>query len=139
MKRILISFFSLILFICSCDLPKYYFSSAPECNSETTNDLEQKNQENLIAMLKDRQPKDYRYFFKTFKEEGKFIYMVTNFRNDESCFDVKILVDTWDKLAGMKRTNGYSYPKELYDLNWEIKSTGRKETIRYIDMHRIID
>lgn len=139
MKLNFILFLLLIFSFCSCDLPKHYFSSAPECNSDTTNDLDQENQQLLINKLKNKTPEDYRYFFKTFKEEEKFIYMITNFRSNESCFNVKILVDKWDKLAGMKRTNGHSYPIELYDLTWEIKSITGKETVRYIDMHRIID
>ena len=129
----------MLIFIPSCDFPEHYFKSEPECKSDTSNDLKEENQKLSVAKLKDKAPTDYRYFFKTFQEEGINTFMITNFRNDESCFDVKVLVDKWDKLAGMKRTNGKSYPRELYDLKWEIKSINGSETVKYIDMHKIID
>ena len=43
------------------------------------------------------------------------------------------------KLAGMKRTNGVSYPEELYDLKWSLETLNGKPVILYHDMHRIID
>lgn len=90
-------------------------------------------------MLQNKSPVDFRYFFKTFQEEGNHTFMITNFRNKESCFDIKVLVNKWDKLAGMKRTNGVSYPRELYDLKWEIKLINGEKFVEYIDMHKIID
>ncbi len=138
MKRILL-FASILIFTSSCDFPKHYFTPEPVCTSETADDLKTENQKTLVANLKNKQPKDYRYFFKTFEEGAYHTFMITNFRNDESCFDIRVLVDKWDKLAGMKRTNGYSYPNELHDLNWEIQSINGENIIKYIDMHKIID
>jgi len=66
-------------------------------------------------------------------------FMVTSFRTSKACFDVTILVENWDKLAGMKRTNGYSYPKELYDLKWELVGDEGMKLVKYVDMHQIID
>ena len=129
----------ILVHISSCDFPEHYFTPEPACQTNTTNDLEKENQKILVEKLKDKKPNDFRYFFKTFKEEGNQTFMITNFRNDESCFDIKILVENWDKLAGMKRTNGKAYPKELYDLNWKIKLNNGEEVVQYIDMHRIID
>ena len=133
-KQILIFIITLISFS-SCDFPEHYFTPEPECISQNTDDLKNANQKTLIEKLENKTPNDFRYFFKTFEEEGNQIFMITNFRNDESCFDIKILVDRWDKLAGMKRTNRKSYPKELFDLKWKIEES----TIKYIDMHKIID
>jgi hypothetical protein len=50
-----------------------------------------------------------------------------------------MLVSVWDKLDGMKRTNGKSYPRELHRLEWEIVTTGQQAIIRYVDMRRVID
>ena len=132
-------FVPILMFISSCNFPEHYFTSEPECKSETANDLNKKNQKALVNELKNRTPNDFRYFFETFKEQGNKIFMITNFRNENSCFTIKMLVDKWDRLAGMKRTNGNSYPKELYDLKWEITSIDGEEIVRYIDMHKIID
>jgi len=137
-QQILILIITLIS-IGSCDFPEYYFTSEPECKSENTDDLKEENQKILIEQLKSKTPSDFRYYFKTFEEEGNNTFMITNFRNEDSCFDIKILVEKWDKLAGMKRTNGYSYPKELFDLKWELIMNNEKEIVKYIDMHKIID
>lgn len=137
--KILQFLFLLLLSITSCDFPEHYFIDAPVCTADTTNDLQPEKQKVLIAQLQNQQPSDYRYFFKTFVEKGSDTYMITNFRNETACFDIKILVDKWDKLAGMKRTNGVSYPKELYDLKWEILSVNDQQVVRYLEMHDIID
>lgn len=137
--------FFLILFLAnSCDLPEHYFVSAPECIAEnemlqTGDPLTAENQQFLRDSLRNKSPKDFRYFFKTFEEEARNTYMITNFRNDTTCFDIKILVDNWDKLAGMRRVNGKAYPKELYDLKWQITNVSGQEEVVYIDMHDIID
>ena len=128
-----------LLSITSCDFPEHYFADAPACVSDTTTNLKPEKQKALVAQLQNQQPSDYRYFFQTFVEEGNNTYMITNFRNKTACFDIKILVDKWDKLEGMKRTNGVSYPKELYDLKWEIQSINGQSIIRYLEMHDIID
>jgi len=138
MKRILI-FISVLTFASSCDFPEHYFQTKPICHSESTDDLSRENQIRLVNRLENKNPADFRYFFKTFEEEGNNTFMITNFRNEESCFDIKILVNKWDKLAGMKRTNGVSYPQELYDLVWEIKSIQGEKIVEYVDMHKIID
>lgn len=130
--------------LASCDFPEHYFSPVPECNAGAPNrdkgdELTEASQKLLIKKISKNKPEDYRYFFKTFVEEGDNTYMITNFRNKESCFDVKILVENWDKLIGMKRTNGRSYPEELFDLKWVIELRNGNEEVIYKDMHRIID
>jgi hypothetical protein len=92
-----------------------------------------------VAMLQHKKPLDFRYFFKRFESEGNITFMIINFRNSEFCFDVKMLVNKWDKLAGMKRTNGVSYPKELIDLQWKVKSINGVNVVEYMDMRKIID
>lgn len=138
-------FIILIVFVlASCDFPLHYFAPAPACNTKGTqlnyeSALAVENQNLLRNELKNKEPQDYRYFFQTFIKEGGNTYMVTNFRNHVDCFDIKILVDKWDKLGGMLRTNGFSYPNELYDLKWEITTKNGMEEVLYMDMHRIID
>ena len=143
MRKFLIIIFVLSI-ISSCNFPEHYFSPAPECKSQTetsknNDDLTPANQTTLRNKIRNAKPKDYRYFFKTFIEEANNSYMITNFRNNESCFNIKMLVAKWDKLAGMKRTNGVSYPNELYDLKWEIRTINGKEEVVYKNMHSIID
>jgi len=139
-KRFLIpTFIAALTVFLSCDVPDNYFKPVPDCVSDTANDLNVTSQKKLVDKLQDQKPSDFRYFFKSFEEEGDQTYMITNFRNEESCFDIRLLVDKWDKLAGMKRANGVSYPKELYDLEWEIVETEAGIVASYVDMHRIID
>ncbi len=67
------------------------------------------------------------------------MYMVVNRRNATHCFDALILTEKWDKLNGMKQTNGVSYPEELYELQWTIEErNGKKESI-YQDIFPVID
>lgn len=92
----------------------------------------------VLDILQHKTPEDFAYVFETFTE-GEPTYMMTSFRNEEYCFSVKVLVNNWNKLAGMRRTNGYSYPKTLVNLKWEIKEIQGTPTVVYKDMRRIID
>ena len=124
--------------------PKYYFSAKPTCNSDesifTEQTYEDLNYQNKVhQILATSSPKQFRYFRKTFLIENGTDYLVTNFRNDHQCFDVKLRLEDLGKLVGMKRTNGHSYPVELYDLKWSLEKRDGKTEIIYLDMHRIID
>lgn len=132
----------LIMFIClifnSC------FNPSPECVAtkqafqQQYDPASEAYQNEVINILQDKKPTDFGYAFETFIE-GDPVYMMTSFRNEEYCFSVKVLVDNWDKLAGMRRTNGYSYPKALVNLQWTIKNINNKAVVVYEDMRRIID
>lgn len=89
--------------------------------------------------MRTSKPEDYRYFFKNFHENDNQTFMTTNFRNATKCFDIDILVDDSEKLAGMKRTNGVSYPSELINLKWKILEKDGNITIVYEDMNWIQD
>ncbi len=120
------------------DLPKHYFSPTPDCNSHTIQvhePLSAAYQTQVVEILKNKRPEDFRYFFKTFIDEKDSTGMLVNFRNDSLCFDVKMLIKNWEKLEGMHKTNGRSYPQELYDLNWHLV----ENKIVYLDMHEVID
>lgn len=143
LKQILVALL-IISMIVSCNFPEQYFSPKPECleqeNSfKSINPLSQAYQSEVRAVLENKSPEDFRYFFVRFVEEQNKDYMLTNFRNKKSCFDVKMLVDKWDKLGGMKRTDGKSYPEELYDLKWKLTNIDGKQEVVYSDMHKIID
>ena len=132
----------LVLGFVSC--PKDYFVKMPECIKqeafqENLNPISEEYQSEVLVLLRDKNPDEFRYKFETFLQEDGNIFMLTNFRNNEFCFDAKLLVNKWDKLGGMKRTNGKSYPKELYELKWKIDNINGLEQIVYLDMHRIID
>lgn len=134
----------IVVILGACNVPDHYFTPAPECTTKQSKEykageLTEIVQSDLRNRLKKKSPKDYRYFFETFSEEGKSIYMITNFRNDRECFNIKVLVNKWDKLEGMRKANGESYPSELYDLKWELRTINGQEEVVYIDMHRIID
>jgi len=139
------TFLFILLFFSSCDFPEHYFEPKPECQNSieyfnTTDSTSEEYQAKAINnILRHSRPQDFRYFFKTFIEAGQNTYMLTNFRNNEHCFDVKVLVEDWKKLGGMRRTNGKSYPNELYDLNWSIITINGKQEVFYVDMHDIID
>jgi hypothetical protein len=134
------------LLIAFITLPKAYFLSRPDCNNTFDHSLPGREdftstdyQQEVIKLLESRQPEDFRYFFKTFLSEGDNHYMIVNFRNSEQCFDVKMKVNKWDKLTGMRQTNGQAYPEELHELAWAIKEAGGRKEVLYQDMHAIID
>ena len=147
MKKIIIPILilaSLMILIGKSCCPKYYFSASPICNSDNSIFEEQNyDQEaylnNVHQILATTKPEQFRYFRKTFLIENGTDYLVTNFRNDHQCFNVKLRLENLGKLAGMKRTNGRSYPVELYDLKWSLETRNGKTEIFYLDMHRIID
>lgn len=129
----------LLISLSSCD----YYSKKPECTNKDSffdnNDpMTETYQEKVKDVLKITIPEDFRYFFKTFTGDNNE-YLMVNMRNDEYCFDAKILVENWDKLAGMRKKNGKSYPEELYNLKWKLEKSGESENIVYLDMNKIID
>jgi len=120
--------------------PRYYFAAEPLCVA-SFKDLssEEAYEQAVLQTLRGQKPSDFRYFFQTFLQEDNKDYLVVNMRNKDFCFHAKILVENWDKLAGMKRTNGASYPKELYQLEWEIVKKDGQDVIFYKNMRTIID
>ncbi len=129
----------LLIFLSACGLPEHYFSPKPECKSVEASKLKAKSHQELISILSTKKSEEYRYFFNYFADRCDDIYINVNFRNEESCFDIMMYVDKWDKLGGMKKANGKSYPEELYDLEWEIIMIDGVESVKYVDMHSIID
>lgn len=134
-----IAFLFAVLLISSCEL----MPPPPECvETDPFEDLDPNSNEYQSAAifhLEVSQPESFRYFFKTFVEEKAGTYMWLNFRNDTQCFDVKMLVEKWDKLAGMRKVNGKSYPKELVNLKWTIETIEGNKTVVYQEMNTIID
>jgi len=136
--------FLFISLLSSCSFPEHYFTKDPICIPTSAlfpnqNQLSPANQAHYIGEFLSLKPAAFRYYFKGFVEDGNDTFMITNFRNDAVCFDIKVLVDKWDKLGGMRRTNGRAYPNELYDLQWSIEDSNGEKQIKYIDMHKIID
>lgn len=133
--KYLLFFFSLFIFQ-SCEL----YPKVPDCNIPvelTQLDLSKEKYEDVVfSYLQNSDPEDYRYFFKTFLEKGNSTSMLVNFRNENTCFDVEILVKDWSILSGMRKVNGKSYPKELRNLKWELLDG---QLVKYLSMDRIID
>jgi len=136
--------YTLLFLLTACDFPEHYFTSQPVCVQEEiftkfSDSTDAEYQKIALEKLSHKKPHEFRYFFKTFLEENQQTYMLTNFRNETTCFDVKLRINKLGKLAGMYRLNGRSYPKELYDLKWTSNTFQGKNEIVYIDMHDIID
>jgi hypothetical protein len=123
--------------------PTNFFVPEPECHPfnkqiEETDPTENViYQQKIIQILKNSKPEDYRYFFKSRLESDQ--YMAINFRNDTTCFTVRMNTGTKHKIKGMLRTNGRSYPLEMYDLIWKIDTVNGREEVIYQSMHDIID
>ena len=115
----------------SCDFPDYYWKKMPECKVEIA--------VNHVSYLERYRPEDFRYSFITFIQEDEEIIMHTKFVSENGCITVPILVEKWDKLEGMLKANGESYPKELYKLHWSLQDRDGRTFVVYEDMHRIID
>ena len=128
----------------SCELPEHYHEPPPVCTSKVSEtdpavQLTEQVQMTRREEIREQKPSVYRYFFETFLHEAGKTYLVTNFRNDGACFNIKMLVEKLGKLKGMHRTNGVSYPTELFDLTWELRQVAGEEEVVFIDMHKIID
>ncbi len=93
----------------------------------------------VYDLLEQSQSKDFRYRFKGFELFEKDTFMYVEFINAEYCLLVDVLVRRWDKLNGMLRTKGVAYPKELFDLKWQIIEEKGIRKVLYMDMHKIID
>lgn len=139
-------FSSLLALVISCELPEYYNEPPPVCKSQVSEtdpavQLTEQVQMTQREEIREHKPSDYRYFFETFLNEDGKTYLVTNFRNNGACFNIKMLVEKLGKLKGMHRTNGVSFPTELHDLRWELKQVAgeEEEEVIFIDMHKIID
>tara|TARA_B100000768_G_scaffold177002_1_gene190581 strand:+ start:1954 stop:2346 length:393 start_codon:yes stop_codon:yes gene_type:complete len=115
----------------SCDFPDYYWEKMPECKVEIA--------VNHVSYLERYRPEDFRYSFITFTQEDEEIIMYTKFVSENGCITVPVLVERWDKLEGMLKANGKSYPKELYELHWSLQDRDGRTLVVYEDMHRIID
>ena len=115
----------------SCDFPDYYWKKMPECKVEIA--------VNHVSYLELYSPEDFRYTFITFIQENEEIIMHTKFVSENGYITVPILVEKWDKLEGMLKANGESYPKELYELNWSLQDRNGRTLVVYEDMHCIID
>jgi len=96
-------------------------------------------QAKVREILRNYEPEDFRYIFDHFIDEDAHSFMMTSFRNEKVCLEVKVLVNKWDKLGGMKRHNGKAYPNELVNLKWTIKNIDGYPYVVYEDMRRIID
>ena len=130
---------TLLCFLYSCELN----GPPPKCVESTRfNHLDPNSAEyekEVHSLLEFSLPGDYRYFFKTFFDRNDSTYMKVNFRTTDFCFDVDMLVENWDKLGGMKKVNGKSYPSELNNLKWLIQEHDGQKIVVYIDMDTIID
>lgn len=137
-----ILFILVLLCVYSCDYPKHYFDTPPICDSTKTQmefGSDGYSIQELYAILRVSKPENFRYFFKSFHEIDNRTFMLVNFRNSANCLDVLLTIDKLGKLTGMKKTNGKSYPNELFDLEWDIETRDGMLEIVYVDMHDIID
>ena len=134
--------------LCYFSSPKHFFTRKPDCiegadnqliGYSATNYFEVSFQEKVRELVINKTPADYRYIFKTFIDDGPNAYMYVQFIGESGCFTAKMLVNNWDRLEGMKKTNGVSWPSELYDLKWAVEEVNGTEELIYVDMQKIID
>lgn len=143
-RKTLFFLFAAALLAFAVYMPRYYFYPKPECRVENTAlqgvvPGSPEYRDRVIALLSKSKPDDFRYFFKTFETTGSDTWLIVNLRNKTSCFDARLLVKQWDKLEGMKRTNGRSYPEELHDLNWTLSEHNGRPEVLYAGMREVID
>jgi hypothetical protein len=127
-----------VLFIVACDEPIPQCTANPQAFQQQYEPTSTAYQNAVLEILRDKTPEDFGYVFETFIE-GDPVYMMTSFRNPEYCFSVKVLVDKWDKLGGMRKVNGRKYPNGLVNLKWTIEDINGQPTVVYQDMRIIID
>lgn len=148
MLIVIIIIFVALLGFCYLSTPKDVFTEKLDCikgadnqfiGYSDTNYFEDSYQEKARELLLNKSIAEYRYIFQTFVDEGPKTYMYVKFIGQSGCFTAKMLVNKWDRLEGIKRTNGVSWPSELYDLEWVVEDINGVEELIYVDMHKIID
>ncbi len=137
LKRYIPAVILLMLILNSCSRPRPACVNTNPYFDENTYES-QEYQNKVVNLLQHDSPEDYRYFFVTFAGDKNDI-LVVNMRSDKNCFDAKILVTNWDKLAGMRKVNGKKYPKELHNLTWSLIQTEGIWKLLYLDMDTIWD
>ncbi len=137
--RILLSIGLFAVFLLYRNIPKYYIASELACFASFADLTPEAYEQTVLSTLANKKPSDFRYFFQTFLQQDGNDYLVVNIRNKNLCFNAKMRIEKWDKLSSMKRTNGVSYPKELYDLDWKIEQRKGHDELIYKNMHVIID
>lgn len=138
-NKIVFSVALLGAFLIYQQFPQYYFSKLPDCVPSFSHLDSVAYEMAVMQTLSDKQPSDFRYLFHTFIHENGKDYMFVNMVNEDYCFYAKLRVLNWDKLKGMRQTNGVSYPKELYGLRWKLKQEKGRVEVVFEDMINMID
>ncbi|MDY0282023.1 MAG: hypothetical protein RBR35_15840 [Salinivirgaceae bacterium] len=126
-----------ILTAVSCDRPnchnknpifeKYEISSV-DYKTELIQQIEKIGQQNLT------------FWFESYIKENEKEYIIVNIQHDSLCAKGKILVNDWNKIEGIRRTNGQSYSgAELQGLTFNVEKDSNKIELVYNDLIRIVD
>ena len=125
--------------IAACTAP------VPPCNLPTDG-LGARLSDIAQSRVRDRllraEPADFRYFFREFRADTNGEWLIVNFRNAEECFDVKLYLPDPDTkvLAGMRRTDGASYPEELRGVRWAVRPVENYgEAVVFEGMKSVVD
>jgi hypothetical protein len=121
----------------SCDRPncdnknpifdKYDINSI-EYKMELTKQINTFGQENL------------NYWFDSYMKENEKEYIVVNIQNKSLCAKGKILVNDWNKIEGIKRTQGMGYVgAKLKGLTFNVEKDSNQIEFVYKDITRIVD
>ena len=83
---------------------------------------------------------DLRYWVANYEEEGSNGYIIVDITGDSLCAQVRILVEDWSKMEGLKQAKGISYlGAELKGLTFEKRETDHGSLFVLNQLDRIID
>ncbi|MBS2101020.1 hypothetical protein [Carboxylicivirga linearis] len=127
----------LALMLASCDRP----------NCENKNPIfdkydvgSERYKTELVAQIKHYGQKNLKYWFDSYIKENGNEYIIINIQNDSLCAKGKVLVRNWNKLEGIKQTQGKGYRgAELKGLVLDIEKDTNGVELIYSDVKRILD
>ncbi len=127
----------MILIVVSCNRPNCenknlifdkYDIDSEEYKTELLNQIEKYGQKNLT------------YWFDSYIKENGNEYIIVNIQNHALCAKGKIQVNDWNKIEGIKTTQGKGYVgAKLKGLTFDVEKKSNKTELIYKDINRIVD
>ena len=120
---------------------------ASSCKSTNTNNIfatldpsSIQYKKELIRQFLDKGTENLTFNFESLASIGGKDYMKVDISGNGIQAQSLVLINSWKKLEGIKRTKGISYRgAELADLQLDIVNTNGEPTFVYRDLTRIID
>jgi len=94
----------------------------------------------LIKQINKFGQENLSYWFDSYIKKNDKEYIVVHIQNQSLCVKGMVLVNDWNKIAGIKKKEGKGYVgAKLKGLTFNIQKDGNKIELIYKDIVRIVD